>query len=110
MSGQYVCNECGRVLEAQHNIVVEADLESRGKRLRAVFSGEDAEKLLGMKGSFAQSLVSQSENDNAPLELAQKKLRGQRLKLEGTVVDRSPTHFRVRVRRFERVGDSTATP
>ena len=105
MSDQYVCNECGRVLEAQHNIVVEADLESRGKRLRAVFSGEDAEKLLGMKGSFAQNLVSQSKNDNAPLELARKKLHGQRLKLEGTVVDRSPTHFRVRVRRFERVGD-----
>jgi hypothetical protein len=58
-----------------------------------------------MKGSFAQNLVSQSQNDNAPLELARKKLRGQRLRLEGTVVDSSPTRFKVRVSRFERVED-----
>jgi replication factor A1 len=104
MTGRYICDECGRVPEAQHNLVVEADLESGSRKFRAVFTGEDAEKLLGMKGSFAKNLVFQSQNDNAPLELTRKKLRGQRLKLEGTVVDSSPTHFRVRVSHFERVG------
>jgi replication factor A1 len=37
MSGRYTCDECGSVLEAQHSLVVEADLESDGRRFRAVF-------------------------------------------------------------------------
>ena len=105
LNGRFVCNECGRVPEVRRRLVVEADMEGNGRRFRAVFSGEDAEKLLGMKGDFVWNLISQSLDNNAPLELTRKKLRGQLLRLEGTVAESSMARFKVLVSRFEPVED-----
>jgi len=103
VSGRLICNECGRVPELRRRIVVEADMEGGGRKFRAVFAGEDAEKLLGMKGDFVWNLISQSLDNKAPLELTRKKLRGQRLRLEGTVTGSSMARFKVLVSRFERL-------
>jgi replication factor A1 len=103
LSGRLVCNECGRVPDVRRRIVVEADMEGGGRRFDAVFAGEDAENLLGMKGDFVWNLISQSLDNKAPLELTRKKLRGQRFRLEGTIAGSSMARFKVLVSHFERL-------
>lgn len=101
LGGSFVCNECGRVPEVRRRLVVEADMEGGGRRFVAVFAGDNAEKLLGMNGNFVWNLISQSLDNNAPLELTRKKLRGQRFRLEGTIAESSTARFKVLVSRFE---------
>ena len=103
LDGQLICNECGRLTDVNHRLVLEAEMETEGKKFTAVFKGDDAESLLGMKEDNVRNLISQSLDENASIELARRKLRSQRLRIKGTIAGSSSANFKVLVSRFEQL-------
>ncbi len=99
--GSFICNECGRIPRANQRLILEAVLESNGRELTAVFSGNDAETLLGADYDYSTNLISQGLDENILVESAKKQLKGRRLKIEGTVVESSATRLRIDVSRVE---------
>jgi replication factor A1 len=99
--GSFICNECGRIPRANQRLILEAVLESNGREFTAVFSGNDAETLLGADYDYSTNLISQGLDENTLVESAKKQLKGRRLKIEGTVVESSATRLRIDVSRVE---------
>jgi len=101
-NGHFICNECGRIPETDHRLILEAVLKSNGREFTAVFSGNDAEALLGVREDYATNLIS-GKLENTLAESVKKQLRGRRLKIEGTVVEGSDTQLRIDVSHVEQV-------
>ena len=99
--GRFVCNECGRIPRANQRLILEAVLESNGREFTAVFSGNDAETLLGVDCEYAANLILQGHDGNILVESATKKLKGRHLKIEGTVTESSVAKLRIDVSRIE---------
>ena len=103
--GRFICNECGRIPKPDHRLILEAVLKSNEREFIAVFSGNDAETLLGVGGDYATNLISGKLDENALTESVKKQLRGQRLKIEGIVVESSDIQLRIDVSHIEQVLD-----
>jgi uncharacterized Zn finger protein (UPF0148 family) len=94
--GSFICNECGRIPRANQRLILEAVLESNRREFTAIFSGNDAETLLGADYDYSTNLSSQGL-ENTLAESAKKQLKGRRLRIEGTVVESSATRLRIDV-------------
>jgi replication factor A1 len=103
LDGRFICNECGKIQEVRTLLIVEADMDADRNKFRAIFTGPEAEKLLEMKEDFVRNLVSQSHDNNAPLESKRERLLGQHLRLEGKILGSSLTKLTVLVSQFERL-------
>ena len=102
-NGHFICNECGRIPETDHRLILEAVLKSNGREFTAVFSGNDAETILGVGGDYATNLISGRLDENALVESVKKQFGGRRLRIDGTVIEGSDTRLIIDVSHFEQV-------
>ncbi len=71
--------------------------DDKNGRFIAIFSGELAEELVGMRTEYVQNLLSEGGDDDAPLELVRRKLIGRKAKLKGKISEQTTDSFNVRV-------------
>ena len=82
LGGAWFCDSCGDI-DPNANIVVSAVLEDKSGTIRGVFFRENAEKILGMDAEAAMNLIGESQNEQAPLLEARKKLGGSAVDMLG---------------------------
>jgi len=84
-NGIYICNEHGEV-EPSYSMVVSSIIDDGTGTIRAVFFGKRAEILLDMSSEEAFKISEESGDRLQPLFIAEQKLLGKEILVEGDVV------------------------
>jgi len=82
VGGAYVCDTCGEITP-NINLVVSATLEDDSGSIRAVFFKDNAEKILGLGLADVLSVISQTQDNFAPLYEAKSRLLNKSVSLVG---------------------------
>lgn len=82
LGGAWLCDSCGDV-DPNTNLVVSAVLEDDTGTIRGVFFREVAEKILGLDAEEVMNVIGETQDEQAPLKEALKKLGDKNVKLFG---------------------------
>ncbi|MFW9983113.1 MAG: OB-fold nucleic acid binding domain-containing protein [Candidatus Odinarchaeota archaeon] len=79
------CPKCGKILKSEPRLIAKLVIDDGTENIRASFIGNSAEKLFGMSGEDAKSIIEESGNEDEPVRRVEDTLLGKELNLSGRI-------------------------
>ena len=79
------CPKCGKIPKSEPRLIAKLVIDDGTENIRASLIGESAEKLFGMSGEDAKSIIEESGNEDEPVRHVKDTLLGKELNLSGRI-------------------------
>ena len=79
------CPKCGKIPKSEPRLIAKLVIDDGTENIRASLIGESAEKLFGMSGEDAKSIIEESGNEDEPVRHVEDTLLGKELNLSGRI-------------------------
>jgi len=79
------CPKCGKIPKSEPRLIAKLVIDDGTENIRASLIGNSAEKLFGMSGEDAKSLIEESGNEDEPVRRVEDTLLGKELNLSGRI-------------------------
>lgn len=79
------CPKCGKISKSEPRLIAKLVIDDGTENIRASLIGNSAEKLFGMSGEDAKSLIEESGNEDEPARRVEDTLLGKELNLSGRI-------------------------
>ena len=79
------CPKCGKIPKSEPRLIAKIVIDDGTENIRASLIGASAEKLFGVTGNAAKSLITKSGNDHEPVLQVEEKLLGKEVTLSGRI-------------------------
>ena len=80
-----MCPKCGKIPKSEPRLIAKLVIDDGTENIRASFIGNSAEKLFGMSGEDAKSIIKESGNEDEPVRRVEDTLLGKELNLSGRI-------------------------
>lgn len=79
------CPKCGKIPTSEPRLIAKLVIDDGTENIRASLIGGSAEKLFGMSGEDAKSIIEESGNEDEPVRRVEDTLLGKELNLSGRI-------------------------
>ncbi|MFX0077842.1 MAG: OB-fold nucleic acid binding domain-containing protein [Candidatus Hermodarchaeota archaeon] len=79
------CPKCGKIQKSEPRLIAKLVIDDGTENIRASLIGNSAEKLFGMSGEDAKSIIEESGNEDEPVRRVEDTLLGKELNLSGRI-------------------------
>ncbi len=79
------CPKCGKIPKSEPRLIAKIVIDDGTENIRASLIGKSAEKLFGMSGEDAKSIIEESGNEDEPVRRVEDTLLGKELNLSGRI-------------------------
>ena len=79
------CPKCGKIQKSEPRLIAKLVIDDGTENIRASLIGDSAEKLFGMSGEEAKSIIEESGNEDEPVRRVEDTLLGKELNLSGRI-------------------------
>ncbi len=79
------CPKCGKISQSEPRLIAKIVIDDGTENIRASLIGGSAEKLFGIAGSAAKTLITESGNEDEPVRQVEEKLLGKEIVLSGRI-------------------------
>ncbi|MFX1301449.1 MAG: hypothetical protein ACFFDE_11010, partial [Promethearchaeota archaeon] len=79
------CPKCGKIPKSEPRLIAKIVIDDGTENIRASLIGNSAEKLFGMSGEDAKSIIEESGNEDEPVRRVEDTLLGKELNLSGRI-------------------------
>jgi len=79
------CPKCGKIPKSEPRLIAKLVIDDGTENIRASLIGTSAEKLFGMSGEDAKSIIEESGNEDEPVRRVEDTLLGKELNLSGRI-------------------------
>ncbi|MHA2426697.1 MAG: OB-fold nucleic acid binding domain-containing protein [Candidatus Hermodarchaeia archaeon] len=84
-NGKVTCPKCGKIPKSEPRLIAKIVIDDGTENIRASLIGTSAEKLFGVTGDTAKTLITESGNDHEPVLQVEEKLLGKEITLSGRI-------------------------